>query len=143
MTRPGTSLAITALGALGLMALAAACKSTPTGNNCGNGGTAPSLIGTYSLLSYTIGTNTITAPPAAGQLRFYAALYGVSLSIPNGSGGFDTVNDSGSYTIIGASCIQENSALGNPQFAGSFYVNNTDSTFRVTGSAAGQLAAST
>ena len=38
MTRPGTSLAITALGALGLMALAAACKSTPTGNNCGNGG---------------------------------------------------------------------------------------------------------
>ena len=135
------SLAVAAVASAGALVFALACKSS-TENNCPSG-TAPSLVGTYALLSYTIGTNTITAPPASGTLHFYTTLYGVSLSIPNGVGGFTVISDSGTYTVIGASCIQENSVLGQPQFAGSFYVNSADSTFRVTGSAAGQPAAST
>ena len=134
----GLSVAVAC--SVGALAFALACKSS-TETSCGSG-TAPSLVGTYNLLSYTIGANTITAPPANGNLRFYPTLYGVTLNIPNGAGGFQTISDSGSYAIGGASCISEASVLGNPQFTGTFTWTPADSTLTVTGSAAGAVAAS-
>jgi hypothetical protein len=140
MSRSGASAAVAAFAAVGALAFAVACKST-TGNNCGNGGTPPSLVGSYDLLSYTVGTTTVTPPSATGNLRFHAATYGLDLSVPAGSGGTTTIADSGSYNVVGASCIEEFSVLGYPAFTGSFQLR-TDSTFRVSGTASGQVAAS-
>lgn len=136
MTRSSVSYAGVALAVAGALWFAAACKSS-TSNNCGNGSSAPSLVGSYSLLSYTLGTTTVTSPTATGQLLFYPSAYHVSLTLPSGF-----VTDSGSYAVVGASCIDEFSVLGNPDFSGSFQLNLTDSTFHVSGTAAGQVAAS-
>ena len=124
----------------GTVWLVAACSSS-TSNNCGSG-TPPSLVGTYALASYTIGTTTVTAPTATGSLRFYTTLYGVTLNLPNGTGGMTVVTDSGSYTVVGSQCINESSVLGQPQFTGTFTYTAADSTLQVTGTAAGQVAAS-
>jgi len=141
MTRSNATFVLAALAVAGVAGLAAACKSS-TGNDCGNGTSAPSLVGTYSLLSYTIGTNTITAPAATGELRFHTSTYGVDLTIPNGLGGNQNISDSGSYNIVGASCIQEMSVESQPQFSGSFNYVASDSTLHVSGTAGGQVAAS-
>jgi len=135
--RSWIAAAALATGALGF---AYACKST-TSSNCGSG-SPPSLAGTYALESYTIGTTTLTAPTVTGTLHFYTSLYGVVLSLPNGTGGTTVETDSGSYTIMGASCIEQSSVLGQPQFSGTFSYTAADSTLQVTGSAAGQVAAS-
>jgi hypothetical protein len=139
MSRSGASYAIAALAAVGALVLVAACKSTTSGNNCGNGALPPSVVGTFALLSYTIGTTTVKPPAASGQLRFHAFTYGVDLSIPSG-GVPQNISDSGTYSIVGSSCIQEFSVEGQPNFAGSFQLN-ADSTFHVSGSANGQLIA--
>jgi hypothetical protein len=139
MARSSVSYAIAALALGGALGLAWSCKST-TSNNCGNGGTPPNLVGNYTLLSYTIGPSTIPAPPASGSLRFHVSTYGVDLSIPTGTGN-QVIADSGTYSIVGSSCIQELSVLGNPQFSGSFELH-ADSTFHVSGTAGGQVAAS-
>jgi hypothetical protein len=140
MSRSGASVAVAALAAVGALVFAAACKSS-TANNCGNGGTPPSLVGTYSLLSYTLGTTTVVSPAASGQLRFYAFAYGVNLSLPSGTGVNQSFTDSGTYNIVGASCLQEFSVLGNPNFSGSFQLH-ADSTFHVSGTTGSQVAAS-
>jgi len=140
MTRSSVSLAGAALAVAGALWVAAACSSS-TSNNCGSGA-PPSLVGTYALESYTLGTSTITAPTATGTLRFYTSLYGVTLNLPNGTGGTTVVTDSGSYTVMGSSCINESSVLGQPQFSGTFTYTASDSALQVTGTAAGQVAAS-
>jgi len=141
MTRSSVSLAGAALAVAGALWVAAACSSSTDNNNCGSG-TPPSLVGTYALESYTLGTSTITAPTATGTLRFYTSLYGVTLNLPNGTGGMTVVTDSGSYSVMGASCINESSVLGQPQFTGTFTYTASDSALQVTGTAAGQVAAS-
>jgi len=140
MTRSSVSLAGAALAVAGALWVAAACSSS-TSNNCGSG-TSPNLVGTYALESYTLGSSTVTAPTATGTLRFYTTLYGVTLNLPNGSGGTTVVTDSGSYTVMGSSCINESSVLGQPQFSGTFTYTASDSALQVTGTAAGQVAAS-
>jgi len=139
MSRSGASFAIAALAAVGALGFVAACK-TATGNNCGNSSAAPSLIGTFTLVSYTLGTTTSTPPTASGNLRFHAFTYGVDLSIPTGTGINHNTSDSGSYDIVGASCIQEFSVMGLPSFSGSFQLR-ADSTFHVSGTANGQVVA--
>jgi hypothetical protein len=141
MSRSGASVAAATLAAMGALAFAAACASTPTGNNCGSGGTPPSLVGTYSLLSYTLGTTTVNSPAASGQLRFYAFAYGVNLSLPSGTGVNQPSSDSGTYNIVGTTCLQEFSVMGNPNFSGSFQLR-ADSTFHVSGTTGSQVAAS-
>ncbi len=140
MNRSSVSYAVAALALAAALGLAAACKSTPSGNNCGSGGAPPNLVGTFSLLSYTLGSTTIPAPPASGTLRFHASTYGVNLSIPTGTGGNQTIIDSGTYAIVGSTCIQESSVMGQPQFTGSFEV--IADTLHVSGTAGGQIAAS-
>lgn len=138
MSRSGASFAIAALAAVGALAFAAACKSS-TSNNCGNGGTPPSLVGTYNLFSFTLGPLTSTAPPAGGTLRFYADQYGYDVAIPV-SDSTRHFSDSGSYNIVGASCIQEFSVLGNPQFSGSFQLQGGN--LRLSGTDGSEVAAS-
>jgi len=135
MIRPSVSYAAAALAVAGALWFAA-CKSS-TSNNCGSG-TPPSLVGSYSLESYTLGTTTLTSPTASGTLQFRATMYNVNLSLP----GPTAVVDSGTYTIVGSACINELSQAGNPTFSGTFQLNLSDSTFSVTGTAAGQVAAS-
>lgn len=138
MSRSGASIAVAALTAVTALGFAAACKS-PTSNNCGNGATPPSLIGTYTLVSYTLGTLTAAAPPASGTLQFYSDLYGYDVAVP-GKDSTTHYSDSGSYNIVGASCMQELSVLGNPMFSGSFTLQGT--TFHVSGTTGTQVAAS-
>jgi hypothetical protein len=142
MSRSGASYAIAAVALAGAVGLAAACKST-TSNNCGNGRTPPSLIGTYSMLSYTIGTATFSVPPASGELRFYATTYGLDAIIPKPPpDSTQFISDSGNYQIIGASCILESSVdSASNSFSGSFSFV-ADSTLRLTGTASGKVAAS-
>ena len=130
--RFGRSLAAAGCTAVAL-AVAFACKSS-TDNNCGSG-TPPSLVGTYSLQSYTIGISTLTPPQATGTLHFYTSAYSVSLTVAG-----QPVADSGSYVITGSQCISQSSVNGNPQFVGTFSLSGT--TLTVTGTAGGQAAAS-
>jgi hypothetical protein len=115
------------------LAIAFACTSS-TDNNCGSG-TPPSLVGSYSLQSYTIGISTLTPPQASGTLRFYPSAYSVSLTVAG-----QPVADTGSYVITGSRCISQSSLNGNPQFVGTFSLSGT--TLTVTGTAAGQAVAS-
>jgi len=131
--RLSTSLAAAGSTAAAL-AMVFACKSS-TDNNCGSG-TPPSLVGGYALQSYTIGISTLTPPQASGTLHFYTSTYSVSLTVAG-----QPVADTGSYVITGSQCISQSSVLGNPQFVGTFTLNGT--TLTVTGTAAGQAAAST
>jgi hypothetical protein len=125
---------VAAVVCAGAVVIAAACKSSTSGNGCGSG-SPPSLVGSYDLQSYTIGTVTISAPAATGTLRFHTNTYGADLVLP----GPQVISDSGTYTITGASCISENSLTGQPQFTGTFTLVGT--TFSVTGSAGGQTVA--
>jgi hypothetical protein len=137
MTRWNAPFALVVAGALAF----AGCKSTTSSssNACGSG-TPPSLVGTYTLASYTVGTTTIPSPPASGTLVFTATTYTVNLSLPNGGGGTTVIADNGTYTITGASCISETSANSLPTFTGSFTLGG--STLTVSGTAGGQAAGS-
>ncbi len=127
--KPSFAAALLAAGALGLVF---ACKST-TSNNCGSG-TPPSLVGTYTLQSLTLGVSTpLTSPQETGTLRFHATTYGVDLS------GALVQSDTGSYAITGSSCISQNSAITAP-FIGTFTLVNT--TLSVAGTQGGQAVAS-
>jgi len=128
--RSTSAFVVTAVVALA--GAATACKSSSSTNACGTG-TPPSLVGTYALVSYTLGGATVTAPPAIGSLRLHTNTYGVDLTLPQPVG---TISDSGAYAIVGASCINESSVLGQPQFTGSFRLIGT--TLTVSGSAASQ-----
>jgi len=134
-----TSFVVPALALSAGLAFAA-CESSTSSNSCGSG-TAPSLVGTYALVSYTIGLTTVTtADGATGQLRFHASTYGASITVPlTGS-----IADSGSYTVTGSKCISQNSLTGQPQFSGTFTLSGTTTgaVFTVSGSAAGQVVAS-
>ncbi len=112
--------------------IAAACSKSST-NACS--GTPANLVGTYALVSYTIGTTTIPAPPATGTLRFHTGTYGVDLVLP----GPTAISDSGTYSQCGSSGISESSVLGQPQFTGTYIFRND--TLSVTGTAAGTAAA--
>lgn len=141
MHRP-MSFVVPAVAMAGALAIAA-CSSSTTGNSCGSG-TAPSLVGTYALVSYTIGLTTVTtADGATGQLRFHASTYGAGISIPT-AGGPEVIADSGSYTVTGSKCISQNSITGQPTFSGTFTLSGTTTgaVFTVNGSAAGQVVAS-
>jgi len=140
VTRSSVSYAVAGVAIAAALGLAAACKSTTSSNSCGSG-TPPSLIGSYSLTSYTIGSTTIPNPPANGTLVFTAAKYTVNLSLPNGTGGTAVIADSGTYAITGASCISETSSTGLPTFTGTFTLSG--STLSVSGTAGGQAAGST
>ena len=138
MSRSGASIAAAALTAVAALGFAFACKSA-TSNNCGNGAAPPSLVGTYTLVSYTLGTMTAVAPPAGGNLQFYADLYAYDVAVP-GKDSTTHYSDSGSYNIIGASCLQELSMVGNPMFSGSFTLQG--GTFHVSGTTGTKVAAS-
>ena len=100
MTRSSVSYAGVALAVAGALWFAAACKSS-TSNNCGSG-SPPSLVGTYALQSYTLGTATITYPTASGTLQFRTTMYNVNLTLPGPS----IVVDSGTYSIVGVELHQ-------------------------------------
>ena len=113
--------------AMVVVGLAEACKSSTA--SCT--GTPANLVGTYSLVSYTTGSTTVPAPPAVGELRFYAtSAYGVEITLP----GPVAIADSGTYSQCGSNGISQSSVVGNPQFRGTYtFVNDTLS---VTGTAA-------
>jgi hypothetical protein len=113
-----TTRAWLAAGVLAAAGLGMACASSPTStNNCGSG-TAPSLVGSYSLSKYTFGSTVYTTPAASGTLTFTANTYSQALSLPTAA--LDTTaNDSGTYLIVGSECIYEHTLVaGNRDFGG-------------------------
>ena len=129
-----------ASGALLAGALAlAACTDSTSSNACGSG-TAPVVVGTYKLASYTLGASTIdTAQGASGQLRFYTSTYGFNLTIPIQG----AISDSGTYAISGARCMSEVSVQNPGTTTGTFSLSGTTPgsifTFAGTNSAIGAL----
>jgi hypothetical protein len=112
--------------ALALALLGAACKESTSSSACGTG-TPPSLAGTYTLVSATLAGVTFTsAQGASGTLRLHAGAsvssgtYGGEVTYP----GAGVQTDSGSFSISGASCISQNSVMGQPQFSGTFTLAN-------------------
>ena len=98
----------------------AACKES-TGTSCGSG-TAPVVVGTYTLASYTVGITRIdTTMGASGQLRFYASAYGFDASFPV----VGAVADSGTYVITGTKCMDETSVMGQGSTSGTFTITGT------------------
>lgn len=120
-----------AAASAGALAIGYACKSS-TESGCGSG-TPPSLVGTYTLASFQLGAATpLTPPMETGDLRLHASTYGADLS------GLLSQQDSGTYAITGASCISQNSVIGNQQFTGTFSLVGT--TLTLLGSVGGQAA---
>jgi len=114
------------LAAAGILAC-----SNSTGPGCT--GTHPVLNGTYALLSYSYGGQTITSQQgASGTLALVAdTLYSAHISIPNQQ----PIFDSGKVSLTGANCISQSSYVGNPQFVGTYTLSNAG-VLSVTGSAA-------
>ncbi len=132
MSRSRLSLAVAALSVAGALAFVAACKSSTSSNACGSG-SPPSLVGGYSLISYTLGGSQQTGTTGTLQLNANPDTYVANIVFPAPIG---PQHDSGTYVIQGASCISENSALGNPQFTGTFELVGT--TLTLTGTVATQ-----
>lgn len=131
--RSWSGYAAAGLGALALGV--AACKSTPTGgNNCGSGA-PPNLSGSYLLSSYTEGSQTWTSPPSSGTLRVAGNAYVFSMDLSTGTGLPTVVHDSGTYQMIGASCIRQVSALDTTLFSGSIVLQTASgiTTLRESG----------
>jgi hypothetical protein len=117
----------------------AACKDSTSTSACGSG-TPPSVVGTYSLVSYTVGTTTIdTTSGATGQLRFYASAYAFNATIPVTG----AIGDSGTYTISGTRCMSETSVMGQGSSSGTFTLSGTTAgsllTFSGTNSLIGAI----
>ena len=128
-----------AVVALASAAVVAACSSSSNDNSCGSG-TPPDLDGDWALRSYTVGTTTIPAPPASGELRIHSSnnTYYFTATLP----GPTTVVDSGTYTQTGQTCLSQSSVLGNPQFVGTYTTNGSPiDSLVVQGSAGGQTLA--
>ncbi len=112
LTTSAVPLGIALAAALAL----AACKESTSGDTCGSG-TPPSLVGTYKLASYTLGSSTIdTTSGASGQLRFYTTTYAWNATIPIQG----AIADSGTYTIRGVRCMDETSVMGRGTSSGTF-----------------------
>lgn len=118
--QPGWSLAVAALAAAGLGV--ASCSGSPTNSHDCGGGTAPSLVGSYTLTAYTFGSMVYAVPPAAGSLTFTATTYIQTLVLPAAVVGDTSTSDNGTYDIVGASCIAWQSLTGKRNFAGSLTV---------------------
>ena len=126
-----TAWLVAAAASAGALAMAYACTSS-TENGCGSG-TPPSLVGTYTLVSFQLGAATpLTPPTETGALRLHATTYGADLA------GLLAQTDSGTYAITGASCISQNSVVGNQQFTGTFSLVGT--TLTLLGNVGGQAA---
>jgi hypothetical protein len=111
-----TSVIVPGLALAAALAFAACSKDSTSTSTCGSG-TAPSLVGTYALASYTLGSTTVdTLMGASGQLRFYASAYAFDATVPPGT----TISDSGSYTVTGVRCISETSVMGQGSSTGTF-----------------------
>ena len=135
MTGSRLSFAVALLAIAGAAGFAAACTSSTSASACGSG-TPPVIVGTYALQSYDVGGTLVS--PASGQLRLNANdTYAATVFLPQPTG---TIADSGTYTIRGASCIDQNSVLGQPQFVGTFTLVGT--TLAVTGAAGGEAVTS-
>ncbi len=128
MSHSRVSLAVAALAVAGALAFAAACKSSTSSNACGSG-SPPSLVGTYSLVSYSLGGTQQTGTTGSLVLNANPNTYVANIVFPPPIG---AQHDSGNYVIQGASCISENSALGNPQFIGTFELVGTTLTLSGT-----------
>ncbi len=118
---------------------AIACSSSTSSNSCGSG-TPPVVVGTYSLISYTVGGTTVTnTQGATGQLRFYTSTYGFNVTIP----GPTTVVDSGNYSITGTKCMSQASVMGQGSSTGTFTLSGTTAgsvlTFSGTNSLVGPV----
>ncbi len=130
MSRSRLSLAVAALAVAAALGFAAACKSSTSSNACGSG-SPPSLVGSYSLVSYSLAGTPQTGTTGTLQLNSNPDTYVANIVFPPPVG---AQHDSGTYVIQGASCISENSALGNPQFVGTFELVGT--TLTLTGTVA-------
>ena len=124
--------------ALAAVLAIAACKDTTT-NSCGSG-TAPSVAGTYKLISYTAGGATVdTTMGASGQLRFYATAYAFNATLPV----VGALADTGSYVISGTKCMSETSVTGQGSSTGTFTLSGTTPgsvfTFAGTNTLAGSI----
>jgi hypothetical protein len=130
------------IAAAGILACSSSTGSSGGGGNCT--GTTPALNGTYALLSYTYGGQTIQAPPASGTLALSAdTLYSAHIDIPSPPAPTpQAIFDSGKVSLTGANCISQSSYVGNPQFTGTYTLSNTG-VLSVTGSAAGITIANT
>jgi len=96
-----------------VIAALAGCSKDTASTSCASG-TPANLVGSYDLLSYTIGSNTTPAPPAIGNLRFHAGTYGVDVTLP----GPQVISDSGTYALTGSDCISQTSLYGHAPFVG-------------------------
>ncbi|HKV50331.1 MAG TPA: hypothetical protein VJO52_03950 [Gemmatimonadaceae bacterium] len=79
-----------------------ACSSSGSTNP---GLTAAELVGTYDLVSLTLGnSNPLTPPTATGTLVLHTSTYNVTLNLPSGPEA-----DSGTWTVSGAAWTQTSS----------------------------------
>ena len=90
---------------------AAAVMAVVAGTACGSSGsttpglTAAELVGTYDLVSLTLGNSDPLTPPAAtGTLVLHTSTYGVTLNLPSGPEA-----DSGTWTVNGTTWTQTSS----------------------------------
>jgi hypothetical protein len=135
-----TLSSIALLAAAGILAC-----SDSTGSGAGTcTGTTPALNGTYDLLSYSYGGQTIPAPPASGTLVLAAdTLYSAHITIPSPPAPTaQQIFDSGKVTLTGANCISQSSYVQQPQFVGTYSLSGAG-VLSVTGKAAGISIANT
>lgn len=90
---------------------AAAVIAVVAGTACGSSGstnpglTAAELVGTYDLVSLTLGnSDPLTPPTATGTLVLHSSTYSVTLNLPSG-----TQSDSGTWTVNGTTWTQTSS----------------------------------
>jgi len=74
----------------------------------GGGAPAPDLSGTYTMVSFTQGGVTVTPPVVMGTFMLTqtassgtsaSGTVSVDITVPDGSGGFNNIVDTGTYTI--------------------------------------------
>ncbi len=93
------------LAAAAVMALVAGTACGSSSGSTSPGLTAAELVGTYDLVSLTLGNSGPLTPPAAtGTLVLHASTYNVMLTLPSGPEA-----DSGTWTVNGTTWTQTSS----------------------------------
>ena len=106
-----------------------ACSSPTSSNNCG-GSVPPSLIGTYTLSSYTLGSKVWTSPTSTGSIQYTATTYQYNLRLATDTTPL-SVRDSGSYQQIGSTCLRQYSLIDTTHFSGSYRLDTIAGTIQL------------
>ncbi len=105
---------------------------TGCGKSSTNPATSTDLSGSYTLQSLTQSGITLAPPVATGTLVLTATNYTLDMTVPNGTGGTQQVQDAGTYTAKSDGTWSQSSTTSSTQSVGTYTLSGSTLSVNVT-----------